>query len=194
MKTIKEMLTNEITINKSKFITILKRIDDINTIKDELDEIKKEYEGATHYCYAYIIGNNKKCSDDKEPNGTAGVPILSVLEKENLNNILCVVIRYYGGVKLGAPGLIRAYTRCVTLALSNANIDNLINGLEITITFNYDNTKTIDYLLKNAKIINTTFNEEVSYTFHIEYDGYNKIKDELLMFINTIYTKENVFI
>jgi uncharacterized YigZ family protein len=194
MKTIKDDTVYELIINKSKFITVLKRVDDINLVKDIIDEIKKEYEGATHYCYAYIIGNNKKSSDDKEPSGTAGLPVLSVLEKEHLNNILCLVIRYYGGVKLGAPGLIRAYSRCVSLAIEESTVDNLINGIEVVITFNYDNTKAVEYLLKNAKIINSSFNEEVTYTFHIEYTEYEKVKEELLMFINTIYTKENVFI
>lgn len=194
MKTIKDDTVNEIIINKSKFVTILKRIDDINLVKDEIDIIKNKYDGATHYCYAYIIGNNKRSSDDKEPSGTAGIPILTVLEKEHLNNILCVVIRYYGGVKLGVPGLIRAYSRCVSVALEHSTVNNLINGIEAIITFNYDNTKAVEYLLKNAKIINSSFNEEVTYTFHIEYNEYDKIKEELLLFINTIYTKENIFI
>ena len=194
MKTIKNDIKDELIINKSKFITILKRIDDINKISDAIINIKEEYEGATHYCYAFIIGEYKKYSDDGEPSKTAGMPILNVLEKEDLSNVLCVVIRYYGGIKLGTGGLVRAYTNSVTNALEKSKIDNLVNGLELTLTFNYDNTKTIDYILKNAFIKEKEYNEEVTYKVDITFEEYDLIKEQLEMFANTIYKKENVFI
>lgn len=194
MKTIKNDIKDELIINKSKFITILKRIDDVNKISDAIINIKEEHEGATHYCYAFIIGEYKKCSDDGEPSKTAGMPILNVLEKENLSNVLCLVIRYYGGIKLGTGGLVRAYTNSVTNALEKAKIDNLVNGLELTLTFNYDNTKTIDYILKNAFIKEKEYNEEVTYKVDITFEEYDLIKEQLEMFANTIYKKENVFI
>lgn len=194
MQTIKDKVISELVINKSKFITILIRVDDVHSVKDLISDLKEEYDGATHYCYAYVIGNNHKSSDDGEPSGTAGAPILSVLNKEHLSNVLCMVIRYYGGVKLGAPGLIRAYTKAITTALEVASKGNLVNGLEIVITFSYSNVNAIDYLLKNAQIKTSSFVEDVTYTFYISFDEYQKIKDELLMFVNTIYEKEKVFI
>jgi uncharacterized YigZ family protein len=194
MKTIKNEIIDEHIISKSKFITIIKRVDDINLINDILLNIKDTYKGATHYCYAYIINNNKKCSDDKEPQGTAGIPILNVLEKENLSNIICVVIRYYGGIKLGSGGLVRAYTKSVTNALSKTSIDDLVNGLEITITFSYDNIKTIDYLIKNCVVKESFFKEEVMYKVNVSYEEFDLIKDQLLLYIYTIHKKENVFI
>jgi uncharacterized YigZ family protein len=194
MKTISNNAVNEYLINKSKFITVIKHVDNINNVKDLIDDVKKEYEGATHYCYAYIIDNYKKASDDGEPIKTAGLPILNVLEKEHLNHILCIVIRYYGGIKLGAPGLIRAYTKAVTNCLELANIKEEHLGLEITITFNYNNIKTIDYLIRNAKLKTSSFDEEVTYIFNIDINEFNNIKAELQMFINTLYKKENVFI
>ena len=80
MKTIKEEKESEIIINKSKFISIITKVETIDEVKDKLIKIKKKYKGATHYCYAYIINGYQKCSDDKEPSGTAGLPILNILK------------------------------------------------------------------------------------------------------------------
>ena len=149
MKTVKENIENEIIINKSRFITLLIKINNLDEIEKNLKEIKKKYKDATHYCYAYIIGNKEKCSDNGEPSGTAGMPILNVLKQNDLTNILCVVIRYFGGIKLGAGGLIRAYSTSASEALNKTNIVNLIKGYKIVIEFNYDNIKQINYLLKD---------------------------------------------
>ena len=105
------MFENEIIIKKSKFITKLYEIKDVNEINPIIDNLKKEYKKATHICYAYIINGQEKAVDDGEPSGTAGRPILNVLQKKKLNEIMVVVIRYFGGVKLGAGGLVRAYTK-----------------------------------------------------------------------------------
>ncbi len=178
MKSIKEEVINEIIINKSKFITVLTNINDINKIKEKLEDIKKTYKDATHYCYAYIINNHEKCSDNGEPSGTAGMPILNVLKQNNLTNILCVVIRYFGGIKLGAGGLIRAYSTSASEALNKASITNLVNGYNITIEFPYDNLKQIDYLLKNIDI-KKTYQTNITYTFNIEKEKFNQIENEL---------------
>lgn len=178
MKSIKEEIINEIIINKSKFITVLTNINDINKVKEKLEDIKKTYKDATHYCYAYIINNHEKCSDNSEPSGTAGMPILNVLKQNNLTNILCVVIRYFGGIKLGAGGLIRAYSTSASEALNKANITNLVNGYNITIEFPYDNLKQIDYLLKNIDI-KKTYQTNITYTFNIEKEKFNQIENEL---------------
>ena len=178
MKSIKEEVINEIIINKSKFITVLTNINDINKIKEKLEDIKKTYKDATHYCYAYIINNHEKCSDNGEPSGTAGMPILNVLKQNNLTNILCVIIRYFGGIKLGAGGLIRAYSTSASEALNKASITNLVNGYNITIEFPYDNLKQIDYLLKNIDI-KKTYETSIKYTFNIEKEKFNQIENEL---------------
>ncbi len=178
MKSIKEEVINEIIINKSKFITVLTNINDINKIKEKLEDIKKTYKDATHYCYAYIINNHEKCSDNGEPSGTAGMPILNVLKQNNLTNILCVVIRYFGGIKLGAGGLIRAYSTSASEALNKASITNLVNGYNIIIEFPYDNLKQIDYLLKNIDI-KKTYQTNITYTFNIEKEKFNQIENEL---------------
>ena len=110
MFTIENNVSNEIIINKSRFICYLFKVDNLYDVKKYIEEIKLEYKDATHYCYSYIIGNVKKAFDDKEPSHTAGLPMLNVLENKKLDNILAIVVRYFGGTKLGAGGLVRAYT------------------------------------------------------------------------------------
>lgn len=101
-------------INKSKFFAYkydLNSVDEVNAI---INSLKKEHKKARHFCYAYVFNKDmisEKCSDDGEPSGTAGYPILNVIKKKNLTNILVVVVRYFGGIKLGAGGLTRAYTK-----------------------------------------------------------------------------------
>ena len=167
MQTIKNNIHNEIIIKNSRFICYLYKIKNINDINTILNELKNEHKDATHHCYAYIIDNIKKSSDDGEPGGTAGIPILKVLENNNLNNILAVVIRYFGGIKLGAGGLVRAYTKGVTNTISNDNIVNLIKGYNIEIEFNYNQVKEIDYLLKDININNKIFDTNIKYNIDI---------------------------
>lgn len=163
MKTIVSDITSEIIIKNSRFITVLVKIDDNTDIEKILSDIKIKYPKATHYCYGYITENYKKSSDDGEPGGTAGIPILSLLEKENIINVLAVVVRYFGGIKLGAGGLVRAYTKSVKEAINTVELVELIPGYEVSITFNYDKQKDIDYLLGNYEIINKEYLDKVIY-------------------------------
>ena len=179
MKSINKNVVNEIIINKSRFITKLIKINDEDEVKIKLDYIKKEYKDATHYCYAYITGNTKRFNDDGEPGGTAGMPILNVLENNNLTNILCVVIRYFGGIKLGAGGLVRAYTKAVTEALNNTKIINLNDGFSINLEFDYNKIRIIDTILKDIKINYKEYDENIIYEFLIGKDKFNEIKKEL---------------
>lgn len=176
MYTIKYNTNSEIIIKNSKFICHLFKIKDINEITLILNNIKKTYKDASHYCYAYILNDIKKADDDKEPSKTAGIPILKVLENNNLNNILAIVIRYFGGIKLGAGGLVRAYTKSVTNTLSITPIIKLIKGYNIDITFNYNQTKEIDYLLKNYFIKNKEYNTTIKYNLDIPKDFLKIIK------------------
>ena len=167
MYTISNNSKYEIVIKNSKFITLLYKITDVSVVDYILTNVKKEYPNATHYCYGYIIDNFKKSSDDKEPTGTAGIPILKVLENNQLNYILAIVVRYFGGIKLGANGLIRAYSKSVANALKENNLKELINGLNIEITFDWNNIKQIDYLLQNIKINHKNFSTNITYNIDI---------------------------
>ena len=113
---IKENSNYQIEIKNSKFIGCLFKINCKEEVTQLLETVKNTYKDATHYCYAYILEDSQKASDDGEPGGTAGMPILNVLQSNNLINVLAVVIRYFGGIKLGAGGLLRAYSEAANEA------------------------------------------------------------------------------
>lgn len=193
MLSIEKEIAHTIIIQKSKFICKLIPVQNKDEIKKHLENVKKEYIGATHYCYAYICGNEKKCSDDGEPSSTAGMPMLNVLEKKELNYILCIVIRYFGGIKLGTGGLVRAYSNSVTETIKNACIISLIGGKEIKLSFSYSNEKQILYLLNNSTIINKEYQENIIYFVHIDNISYQKLKN-LLEQLATMQVIKNIFV
>ena len=167
MKTIKEKVVNEIVIKNSRFITLFFPLENKN-ITPILEEVRKKYPKATHYCYAYIYDKEKGFSDDGEPSKTAGMPMLNVLEKEELTNILGVTVRYFGGIKLGAGGLVRAYTKSFTDALQKASLVSLYEAYKIRITFPYSDEKQINYLLQDANILKREYQDFTIYTTVIE--------------------------
>lgn len=106
-------------IKKSKFYSEIYKVETKEDCNKIIESLKKDHKKATHICYAYILSNTAKFCDDGEPSGTAGRPILNVLEKKNMTNVMVVVIRYFGGVKLGAGGLVRAYTKSASNAIKD---------------------------------------------------------------------------
>ena len=165
-----------IIIKNSRFICFLYQVESKEEISNILEKTRKTYYDATHCCYAYILDEIKLASDDGEPSGTAGIPILNVLKKNDLTNILGVVVRYFGGIKLGAGGLVRAYTKSVQDALEENKIVKLIDGYLVELKIPYEISKKVDYLLKNIKIINKDFQEEISYTIEIPVTDLNIIE------------------
>lgn len=175
MYTISNNSKYELIIKNSKFITLLYKINNEDIVKGILTNVKEIYPDANHYCYAYIIDNQKKSSDDGEPSKTAGLPILKVLENNQLNYILAIVVRYFGGIKLGANGLIRAYSKCTSNAIRENTIKELIQGYNINITFPYQEIKKVDYLLKDIKINSKTFDNSIIYNLDIPITFLNTI-------------------
>ena len=167
MYSIKNNVSNTYIIKNSKFITYLYKIDNQIDIKNILNDLNKKYKDATHICFGYILDNQEKCSDGKEPNGTAGLPILNVLKQNNLNHVIAIVIRYFGGIKLGTGGLSRAYSESVIQALNKTKIIELEEGYLIEIEFDYNQTKLIDYMLYNKEIINKLYNHNTIYQFYL---------------------------
>lgn len=191
---VKSIITNnekEYIINKSKFITKLYKVTTEKQIVDILDNIKKEYKDSTHICYAYIIDNIKRFNDDGEPGDTAGMPILNVLENNELNYVFAVVIRYFGGIKLGAGGLVRAYSNSVSETLKN-NIKDLEQNIRIEILFDYSNSKKIDFLLKDISK-DKYFGNNVRYEFYIPFQTYNTMKNELNNLCIKVIEKEQLW-
>ena len=188
MKSILKKEVYEVTIKHSKFIGVIIPIESLDDIKDNLNKLKEEYKNATHYCYAFKLINDKGCSDDGEPNKTAGIPILNVLEGENLINVLVVVIRYFGGIKLGPGGLIRAYSSTCKEVINKALKIDLINGYEVSITFPYSNEKEINYLLKNSIIKNKEYKESCTYTIEVT----KEVLDSISNFVTINYKHEKI--
>ena len=140
MNTIKEKVRTTQTINKSEFICTLIPIKDYEDSQNKLASIRKEFYDATHNCYAIIWGENgeySKFSDDGEPSQTAGVVIHNVLKQNELTNVLAIVTRYFGGIKLGAGGLVRAYSSSTALAVKEAIITKIIKISTLEIKTNY---------------------------------------------------------
>lgn len=177
MYSIDKNIDNTIILKKSKFITKLYRTDSIEEINNILNNIKSEYQDATHICYGYILNEIEKCSDDGEPSKTAGIPILNVLKKNNLTNVLAIVIRYFGGIKLGAGGLLRAYSNSVIEALNKANIVELTEGYLVELEFKHDQIKLVDYLLNGKEIINKNYDNNVIYSFYLSKDESNFVSE-----------------
>ena len=175
---------NQIIIRKSKFICSVFRVFSEVEALELLNEIKNKHKDATHNCYAYIIDYIKRYSDDGEPSGTAGLPILSVLEKNNLNYVLVVVTRYFGGIKLGSNGLIRAYSKSTKDSL---NIVKLNEGKNINIIFDYKDEKYINNIIKKEDIIKSSYNEQIEYNTNISNEDLNKIDNYKYEIIKDIY-------
>lgn len=193
MYTIKDNKEKTIIINKSKFISQSYFVNSVSDAQNIINNIKDKYKDATHVCYAYIIDNNVKYSDDREPNNTAGLPIYNVLEKNTLNHVLVIVIRYFGGIKLGAGGLTRAYSNSATLVI-NDNITELIPGYKVEIKLDYDSIKEVEYILKNENIISKQFNEDITIILEISDDNINIIKEKLNHYIKSFNIISNYYI
>ncbi|MDD3453444.1 MAG: YigZ family protein [Bacilli bacterium] len=179
MMSIENNINNEIIINKSRFICEILKVNKNEDINDVLNEIKNKYKDATHYCYAYILESKVKFSDDNEPSNTAGLPILNVLNQKKLFNVICIVIRYYGGIKLGAGGLVRAYTKAVTSALDKTKLIEIKKGKIIQIIFKYDEIKKIEYILKDIVIIDKIYDDNIIFEFILSDDNFELIINNL---------------
>lgn len=181
MFTIKNEQVNEYVINKSKFISFSYKIKNEDDAIKKINELKKIYKDATHICYAFITGNTKSFNDDKEPGRTAGMPILNVLENKKLNDILIVVVRYFGGIKLGAGGLVRAYSKSASLVIDKSDIIPLIKEYKIRIEFSYDEVNNINYILRDYKITYKEFDTNIVYEFTYEENNYPKKLDNYII-------------
>lgn len=163
MKKIKDVIESTIIIDKSKFITLLYPVESMEEIENVLSATRKKYYDATHNCYAYIFDNGRiqKCSDDGEPSKTAGFPMLDVLKKNDLTDVLAITTRYFGGIKLGAGGLIRAYSSSVSTALKDVAFFETKKQAIYQIEIDYsDYSRNIDYW-NTLNIISSKFEANV---------------------------------
>lgn len=169
--TVKGFGHHEIVIQKSRFIASVDRAENEETAQHFIENMKKEHHGANHNCSAYIIGAHdeiQKANDDGEPSGTAGIPMLEVLKKRQLKDTVVVVTRYFGGTKLGAGGLIRAYGSAVTAGLDTAGIVRCERMSIIALTFDYTWLGKLENELRNASYIM----KDIRYLAQVEMDVY----------------------
>ena len=171
-KTIKNDSKSELIIKKSTFITRLIKTDNEKDASEKLKDIKKEFRDATHNCSAWRIGDDgryQRSSDDGEPQGTAGKPMLEILNKGDITNILVVVTRYFGGIKLGAGGLIRAYAQAVARAIEEANLIEVKTYYDTIINCTYKEAEIIKHLLEEEQIEieDIVYTENVTMEFHL---------------------------
>ena len=172
--TVKGESKSQIIIKKSKFITHLKYVENKEEARKYIEIIRKKYFDAKHNCYAYIVkednGLYEKYSDDAEPSGTAGMPILNVLEQKKLYNVVAIVTRYFGGILLGTGGLVRAYSDSVVEAINNANMAKIILGMRIIVILEYQQfQKFKHYCDKNSiNVLEIQYGERIRAIIEIE--------------------------
>lgn len=180
----------EEVIKYSKFISLIFKVYSRDDVNYYLDKVKEEYPGATHYCYGYVIDNDIRSSDNGEPSGTAGMPILNQITSNGLNYVLIIVVRYFGGVKLGAGPLTRAYAKLAREVIRKENIITLVKGYDIDICFNYNDIKNIDYILGDSKIINKEFNDTVIYNVYVNEDMLGKLSNYNVNINKEVYIED----
>ncbi|BBD22123.1 YigZ family protein [Streptococcus constellatus] len=188
-RTIKEDGQVQEEIKKSRFICHIKRVTTENEARNFIQAVKKEHYKATHNCSAFILGERsemKRSSDDGEPSGTAGVPMLGVLENHQLTNVCAVVTRYFGGIKLGAGGLIRAYSSNVALAIKEIGIVHIKEQLGLRIALSYSQYQELPNFLKanHLQEQDTSFTEQVQTTIFVDKDDKDSVIEELIELFN----------
>lgn len=186
--TVKEKVTNLIIVEKSKFYGVIFQINSKEEFINELENIKKEYPKATHYCYAYLLENEVKCSDNGEPSGTAGKPILKILEANNLKNVALVVIRYFGGTLLGAGRLTRTYSEAAQEAFKKANLLKIVPKKKVRVSLDIDiYNDFLAYLNKMHYItLKTLFNDKIIIDFVADQNFESKSLDFFLKKVEVI--------
>ena len=156
-ETIAKPVTTKLTVKKSRFIGVIRSVDSMKSVKFALSATQRKYPDASHYCYGYQFGLGRKlrsyATDDGEPNNSAGQPILSILKASGLSNLICLVVRYYGGVNLGIGGLIRAYGQCTKQCLDLAETITQTCYHRLIITVAYDRVDQIYRLSRKMKAV-----------------------------------------
>ena len=188
-RTIKEDGQVQEEIKKSRFICHAKRVYSEEEARDFITAVKKEHYKATHNCSAFIVGERseiKRTSDDGEPSGTAGVPMLGVLENHNLTNVCVVVTRYFGGIKLGAGGLIRAYAGSVALAVKEIGIIEIKEQAGIAIQMSYAQYQEYGNFLRKHHLmeLDTNFTDQIATMIYVDKEEKENIKAALVEFFN----------
>ena len=174
---------------KSKFICHLFTVTSADEVTEIIKAEKKKYYDAKHHCYAYVMGDDGsdiKCSDDGEPSGTAGRPMLDILQKEGLTDILCVVTRYFGGTLLGTGGLVRAYSAALKDAIDKSTFKNETEAVIVKYKYGYNFDARISSYLrdKDIKVLDSEYSDAVEITIVLEKEIYSNTNSDLVNITN----------
>lgn len=174
----------EIEEKKSRFIAHIEPVTSEEEATAFIASMKKQYFDARHNCYAFVIGDNSeltRCSDDGEPSGTAGRPILEVLTGEGITNVVCVVTRYFGGTLLGTGGLVRAYQAAAKEGLDNSVIIDKVPGIILDVTCDYTDVGKLQYSFANkgVRVIDSEYGADVVFHIVIELEDLEATKKDL---------------
>ncbi|SFU65239.1 uncharacterized protein, YigZ family [Butyrivibrio sp. M55] len=177
--------TGEIVEKKSRFIGSSYIVESVEDAEKKIAEVSKKYWDARHNCYAYVIGKNSentRCSDNGEPSGTAGKPILEVITGAGLTNTLVIVTRYFGGVLLGTGGLVRAYTQAAQAAIAASETGEMVYARQLTVEVAYNMINNVKYFLEQNKISisDPRYTENVQYDICVKEEDKEKITEGLI--------------
>lgn len=206
-KTIEKEAEGIIIEKKSKFITNIFYVENEREAEEILNKIRKKYHDARHHCFAYRInterGIEQKQSDDGEPSGTAGAPMLNILEKRELVNIIAITTRYFGGILLGTGGLVKAYSDSLKEALQNAKEEFMEEGYVVEMIFDYSESSKIEHICakENISVVEKEYGEKIRMVIEIENEKFEKIVEKRIKndyqnittkIINKKYIKSNI--
>lgn len=177
--------TGEIVEKKSRFIGSTFAVESVEEAEKRIAEASKKYWDARHNCYAYVIGKNSentRCSDNGEPSGTAGKPILEVITGAGLTNTLVIVTRYFGGVLLGTGGLVRAYTQAAQAAIAASETGEMVYARQLTLEVAYNMINNVKYFLEQNKISisDPRYTENVQYDICVREEDKDRITEGLI--------------
>jgi len=184
-KTVGNTIESRFTEKKSVFIGLAKRVDSEEEAKEFITEVKSRYKDARHHVYAYTIEEDmhiQRYSDDGEPHGTGGIPILEVIKKNDLRNVCIVSVRYFGGIMLGAGGLTRAYVKSAVDAIDAAGVVERVPGHQINLNLDYDQFGKIQFFLKESQIgiKNVEYTDKVKASVFLETIQLEKAIQEIM--------------
>lgn len=175
--TIKFETSEQLLVKKSTFISYMYKVNSVDEVNVLLNKLRESHKKARHICFAYIIDDVYKYYDDNEPKNTAGLPIFTMLDKNKLNHILCVVVRYFGGILLGSSKLYKAYMDCAILSLDSNEIIIEEKRFTYILEFDYDIVNLVNNILDTTSILNKSFLNKVIYKVSIT----NFVYEQLLL-------------
>lgn len=195
MKTIIDGKTAEVTEKKSRFIANIFHVENVTEADEKIKQINKKYYDAKHNCYAYIVDEIEKCSDDGEPSKTAGAPMLDILKKNQFTNVLVIVTRYFGGILLGTGGLVRAYSEATKRAIENSDVVEIVSGERYIIEVSYENVNNVLYWCNklNIKICENVYETSIKLTIESTKEDKEKLINNVEI-ENIKVVNSNIFI